>query len=101
MSNSQAELQGHSHKDESDQGLHQRPNIPQSKGLGERSRVNTFSAYFKMQARARCQHKAVKAQDRRAEATHVVCIMGRTISTTSGTRLKEKAAFFTTYYNFF
>ena len=44
MSNSQAELQGHSHKDKSDQGLHQRPDIPQSVGLRERSRVNTFSA---------------------------------------------------------
>lgn len=44
MSNSQAELQGHSRKDKSDQELHQRPNIPQSEGLGERNTVNTFSA---------------------------------------------------------
>lgn len=36
MSNCQAELQGHSHKDKSDQGLHQRPDIPQSEGFGEK-----------------------------------------------------------------
>lgn len=47
MSNCQAELLGHSHKDKSDQGLHERLDISQSKGPRERSRVNTFSAYFK------------------------------------------------------
>lgn len=64
-------LKGHSHKDNSDQGLHQRPDIPQSEGLRERSSVNTFYAQFKVQAWARYQHKTEKTRDRSGYTCHV------------------------------
>lgn len=70
MSNSHAEPQGHSHKDKRVQGLHQRLDIPQREGFGERSRVNTFSAQFKVQARARRQQNG---EGTGREDTHVVC----------------------------
>lgn len=100
MSNSQAELQGHSHKDKSDQRLHQRPNIPQSEGLWEKGAEST---HFPLSLRCKHGH-GVSTKQRGHRTGGYTCnayrgvLWGQTVSVAPETRLKENQGQISTDY---
>lgn len=74
MSHSQPELQGHSHKDTSERGLHQGADIPQGRGIGETCKVDAFSASLNVRGWPRCQHQTGRRRGTAAVHAHTLYV---------------------------